>query len=251
MKNNVNQREFNGKESRANKYFSMLMVAIIIIGIGYSAGYRVGKFGIGKLGSVEIVIPIQNTDVFVDQESKISTTADNKTVKIPLTPTEHQIIISAKGDYPWTKKFVTSSGVSKVLSPLLIPVNVHGLIITQKDPEYISLINKIKNSKLPNKTSDASLWVENNIIYTKDATDISNQVIAPEPAIKNVAFYKNRTDAVLFSAGDSVFVIETEANSDHVQNIFPIYKGTDPYFIETDPNSIYVLDGTTLMQVAI
>ena len=74
-------------------------------------------------------------------------------------------------------------------------------------------------------------------------------VIQPDTIIRNVDFYKDRSDAVIFSTADTVYVIEI--NIEGIQNFMPIYKGKNPYFIKNDSNSIYVEDGNSLLQVAI
>ena len=90
--------------------------------------------------------------------------------------------------------------------------------------------------------------MENNTITAKISDKIYD-VIKPETPIRNLYFYKNRIDSVIFSNGNSVYVIEI--SKEGTQNFMPIYKGQNPSFVETDPNFIYVLDGENLMQVII
>jgi len=249
---------------RAGWVFAGVGTVILVTAfVGYKLGYRFGNnFKIGKLGIVSMEIPIINTDIFVDQNKKITTTKDNETVKLSLSPRQHTIIISRLGYFPWKKDFTVPSGGAVNLFPIFVTQNASGQIIKQNDPEYWKLRQQVLADKLPTKDSpriskdgSVSIWLENNAIIVKfisPRSDLgldSKVVIQPETQIKNVYFYKDRSDAVIFSTGDSVFVIET--NKTGTQNFIPIFKGTNPHFIETDPNFIYVLDGETLMEVVI
>ncbi len=240
------------------------VVVFLLLLLAYRVGYRFGTFGVGKLGTIEITLPLIQTDVFVDASAKLTTSKDAQTLDIPATPTNHQVIVSHLGYFPWTKKFSVSSGGKVVLAPIFVTQNATGVIITSRDSQYYILSKQISDSPLPTKDSplvssdkQKEIWVDANVIFIKDIGNTNNanpdthQIIAPEPVVKNLSFYKDRSDAVLFAAGDSVYVVETDTDAAHVQNIFPIFKGTDPHFIETDPNFIYVLDGTGLMQVII
>jgi len=223
----------------------------------YSVGFRVGKFGVGRVGTVELTVPLVNTDVFVDKSQKITTDKDNQKISITLSPTTHQIIVSRAGYFPWTKKIDVQSLEVVTLSPIFVAQNSGGEYITVKDPQYYTIRNSITSSVLSTKESpkisgdkNVRIWVENNVIVAKVGEEIRT-VLAPEETITSLDFYKGRTDAVLFSAGEGVFVIETDPNKDRVQNIMPIFKGTNPRFVVNNNDSMYVLNGTSLMALSI
>jgi hypothetical protein len=230
-------------------------ILIIIVCVGYFAGYRIGSFGIGKLGAVTLTIPVPQTSLFIDQSQKIQTEKENETITVKLTPTVHQVIVSTAGYFPWTKDFKIKSGEQVTLSPLFVAQNTSGSIIGASDPEYWKIKNAIASDILPSLAhplystdKSSTLWVENNAILVK--TQIATTtVIQPDTEIKNVSFYKDRNDVVVFSTNNTVYAIEVE--SDGTQNFMPIYKGTSPAFIESDLHSIYIEDNGALMQVAI
>src|SRR3989344_3077602 len=234
-------------------------IILIAVFVGYKMGYRIeDNFKIGKLGTVSIEIPIINTDIFVDTDQKITTTKDNEVVKISLTPTRHSIIVSRQGYFPWKKDFIVSSGRSVTLFPIFVTQNVSGEIITKNDPEYWKLRNQVSADKPPTKDSprtskdgSVTLWLGSNAIMVNSPRKDpgGTLVIKSETPIRNIYFYKDRSDAIIFSTSNSVFVIETDKSG--TQNFIPIFRGTDPHFIETDPSFIYVLDGETLIQVII
>jgi hypothetical protein len=201
-----------------------------------------------------MTLPMQETVIFVDQNQKIQSSKDNELVKVVLSPTSHQIIVSHPGYFPWTKDVTIPSAGTVALSPIFVAQNTSGSIVTSNDPEYWKIKNNISANNLPtldhpivSSDTSVSLWVENNAILVKNAA-ATTTVIQPDIAIKNVAFYKNRNDAVIFSMANTVYVIEVQ--NEGTQNFMPIYKGTNPSFVESDANSIYIDDGT-LMQVAI
>lgn len=236
---------------------SVLGLAVILsIVIGYGVGYRVSSsLKVGKAGKLTMTVPLAQTSIFIDQDQRIDTTKENEPVYVSLSPGLHQIIVSGNGYFPWTKEVTIPSGGAVTLSPIFVAQNTSGSIITKNDPEYEKIKKDIALNKLPTRTSpitsfDAStaLWVENNAILVKTPT-ATTTVIQPDTEIRNVSFYKNRSDVVIFSTNSTIYAIEV--NGDGTQNFMPIYKGTKPSFIAPDPNYIYVEDATALMQVAI
>ena len=253
--------EDNAKETKLKKimiyvWATVAILFIITIFFGYVAGYRFkDNFGIGKIGHLKMTMPMPLTFVYIDSSEKIQTTKDNELVNISLSPKTHSIIVARDGYFPWTKTFVVPSNKDITFSPIFVSQNASGEIITQKDPEYWDLRSSIIRNILPKKNSrifsdnkKTSLWVDDNAIYVETGST-TTKVIQPDTIVKNVSFYKDRSDAIIFSTTNSIFVIETDTTSQ--QNFMPIYRGTDPDFIKTSPNFIYVLDNETLMQVVI
>ncbi len=229
------------------------LLVIFILATGYRFGYRFSNFTIGKVGHVNVVVQFEGTGIIVDEKQKINTVSTNQT--LTLSPGNHEIIVSKDGYFPWVKDFTLPSAGNLTLSPIFVLQNPTGEIITEKDPEYWKIKNEVETAVLPTKEkplvsadSVTSIWVENNSVMATVNGEI-HTVIQPMAAIKNLQFYKNRTDVLIFSAGDSVSIIETDTKG--TQNFFPIYKGTNPLFLETSSDFIYVLDGSVLMQVVI
>lgn len=231
-------------------------VLVILIFIGYKKGYRFQEnFMIGKIGFLSMEVTLPQTNIFIDESQKIVTSKENEIVEVPLSPRRHSVIVSRDGYFPWKKVFsVPSDGIVN-FSPLFVSNNPSGMIITTKDPEFWKIRNKIITDALPtlktpriSKDGTTKLWMDNNAIIVEVASS-TKTVIQPNPAIKNLYFYKDRSDVVVFSVSNAIYAIEI--NKEGNQNFLPIYKGVDPDFIEGGPNSIYVMDGETLMQVVI
>ncbi len=232
------------------------ILIIIIIFFTYLAGYRLTRtFAIGKVGTIEMTIPLIQTSVLVDGHEKIKTSKDNEKVTIRIAPGSHKIIVTRPAYFPWVKNIVMPSGGLENLVPMFVSQNTSGVIIYKNDPEYWKIKNLVASDVLPTKehrtTSEdgtTTIWVENNAILSETLGKIHTVIQSVSP-IKNLAFYKNRSDVVVFSTMNSISAIEV--STDSFQNFMPIYKGTDPYFIATDPGFLYVVDGNTLLQVVI
>ncbi len=249
------------KESKIKKVMVYIWtsIAIFIIAstfIGYKLGYRLkDNLSIGKIGHLNMTIPMPLTSIYIDNSEKIQTKSDNEKISIALSPKTHSVIVARDGYFPWTKSFTVPSNKIINLSPIFVSQNASGQIITQKDPEYWELRSSIIRSILPAKkypilSSDkkTSLWVEDNAVFVQTGST-TTKVIEPDTVVRNVSFYKDRSDAIIFTTSNSVFVIETDSTG--AQNFMPIYRGTQPNFISNNPNFIYVLDGDLLMQVVI
>jgi hypothetical protein len=244
-------------------WVSVIIIALLAVIIGYKNGYRVtSNLTLGKLGEVNMTIPLTGTDIYIDQSSKITTTKDSELVTIPFSPSKHSVIVSRTGYYPWKKDFVVPSGGELTLQPIFATQNASGLLITTSDPEYYKIRNSIIANKLPTKSAPiyskdktVSLWMDDNAIIINQTNPLADQInteyklIQPDNIISSVDFYKERNNAVIFSLKDAIYILETDKTSG--QNFIPLYKGTEPAFIKVDANSIYVLDGKNLMQVVI
>ena len=249
------------KESKLKKmmaYICASLVIFILISIffTYHLGYRLkDNFTIGKIGHLNISIPFPLTSIYIDNSHKIETSIENEAVTVPLSPKTHSIIVAREGYFPWTKSFSVPSNGNITVSPIFVSQNPSGVIITQRDPEYweirssiIRYLTPTKNYPLLSSDKKTSLWIDDNAIYVKTGENVT-KVMQPDNIVRNVSFYKDRNDVIIFSIANSIFVIETDTTS--TQNSMPVYRGTEPNFVKADQNFIYVLDGDLLMQVSI
>lgn len=234
----------------------LVILIIVVILVGYKKGYRLTEnFMLGKAGTLSLQIAMPLTNIFIDENNKIVTKKDNEIVEVTLSPRNHTIIVSREGYFPWKKDIEMQSEGKINFSPVLVSSNPSGNIITKEDPEFWKIRNKIITDALPTKESPrlskdgkAKLWIEDNGVMVETENKIYT-VIQPEPEVRNLYFYKNRDDVVIFSINNAVYAIEVDKTG--TQNFLPIYKGSSPSFIEGDSSFIYVLDGEALMQVFI
>lgn len=214
-----------------------------------------GGLSIGKTGQLALTIPIPETNIFIDQSKKIVTEKENEVLEISLSPKEHTIIVSHEDFYPWKKEIRISKDEKINLSPIFVYRNPSGNIITKNDPEYSKILNDIISNVTPQKNSPkksldglVSVWAEDDKIMSKKDGDIK-EVVKFQTPIRNLDFYKDRNDVVMFSSGNGVYVIEL--NKEGTQNFMPIYKGENPSFFTADKNYIFIQDFQNLMQVII
>jgi hypothetical protein len=239
-------------------YASIILVILIFVLIifGYKKGYRFQEnFMIGKLGALSLEVTLSQTNIFIDENKKIVTSKENDVIKIALSPRRHTVIVSRDGYFPWKKDFLMQSEENINLYPILVSSSPSGVIITKNDPEFWKIRNKIITDPIPtkevprvSKDGKALLWLEDNAVKVEVAST-TKIVIQPDPAIRNLYFYKERSDVIIFSINNAVYAIEVDKEG--TQNFLPIYKGIEPSFIVENLNYIYVLDNDTLMQVVI
>ncbi len=250
----MNDNVKNIKKSQI--YWGVSVLVVLLLIIFYALGFRITNgFKIGKVGEVSVTLPLINTSVFIDKSQKLTTKKDNETLKVKLSPKKHTIIVSRDSYYPWKKDLDIKSNSKVKIEPLLVSQNPSGNIIGTQDPEYWSIVNQIRNNTAPTedkplKSTDGKIliWVNDGTIFAKNE-NTENEVINVVTPVKNINFYKNRTDAIIFSTTIGVYVVEL--NKDGGQNFMPIYKGQNPYFVGNNPDYIYVQDGNALMQVVI
>lgn len=250
---------FKNHIQKYRNYYSAGVLVILIIGLifwGYKKGYRFTEnFMLGKAGTLSLQIALPLTNIFIDENNKIVTNKDNEVVEVSLSPRNHTVIVSREGYFPWKKDIEIQSEGKINFSPVLVSSNPSGNIITKQDPEFWKLRNKIITDALPTKESPrvskdgkAKLWIEEKGVMAEIEGKVYT-VIQPEPEVRNLYFYKDRTDVIIFSITNAVYAIEVDKKG--TQNFLPIYKGVAPSFIEGDQSFIYVLDGEALMQVFI
>jgi len=249
-------REIVKKLKNIHRPYIIVGVVLFILIIGYVAGYRINSdLSFGRVGMVVLNIPYKDTTIFINDDRKITTTNDGEKVIEKLSPTEHRIIVSLSGYYPWAKQIKIPSNGTVEFTPMFVPQNPYGYIVGATDPEYNQIKKSIAQNKTPEEKSPkvsidgkTTAWVKDNTIFVKNEDKIF-EVVKPETPIRNVEFYKNRSDAIIFSSGDGVYAIEVEKNG--IQNFMPVYKGEKPVFIFGDENYVYIQDNLLLMQVVI
>lgn len=252
-----NAKELMNRQKKLIISILVTLFILIIIVIGYFLDYRItSKWTIGKVGLIKIETVLANTSIFVNEKTKITTTKENEVVEIKFSPRKNSVLVWKEGFFPWRKEFLVPSGGEIILKPIMVYQNPSGQIITNVDPEYWTIRNSIVRYSLPRESSPlfsedglSKIWVteDNELLFQNASTTIS--VVQPDTVIKNISFYKDRNDVLIFSTLNAIYVIE--ATKDGGQNFMPIYKGQRPEFIRSEDDFLYVVDGETLMQVII
>lgn len=247
---------------------TLALIALLgFLGIKYS-GLHLDGLKLVQGGSVVLLSVTDDVQVFLDNKEVRSEELEN------VSPGRHTIILANDALWPWKKDFVVNSNEAAHLYPFLVSKNVSGELITQADPEYITLRNRILGEQLPTQTAPllspsnlVEVWsAENNIFarwngpeddipdyFCNDEGACSSlvQVLESDSEVRNIDFYKGRDDVLLIASQNGVFAIEIDRRGG-TQNFQPVYKGTaSPRFTTENTEIIYVLDGALLFSVAI
>src|SRR5258708_5846957 len=94
----MNNNAKNSPSSRKKTYLLITLVIFLILVV-------VVGFEIEKSATVSLATSLSQTNVFIDQDKKITTTKDNEKVSFKVSPGNHSVLISHVGYFPWKKDF--------------------------------------------------------------------------------------------------------------------------------------------------
>ncbi|MEX0924616.1 MAG: hypothetical protein WDZ82_01605 [Candidatus Paceibacterota bacterium] len=263
------------REKRAYVWtaFSFL-IFFLLLGLVTETGYRIfSTLGLTDAGTVKIVLPdtnmqVYHNDTYVDQSSE-----QGEIITLNNLPTgEHSIIVARQGSYPWAKKFKLTADETRVLEPFLIRHKLPQRTVDSSADHFAELVSEVQRTQVPTKESPLSspdqpvlVWVENNVIQAQWEGDLDNaphsfcvdseqclksiSALPSDEPIKNITFYHNRSDVILFSSGNGIYALELVASG--APSFQPIFEGTDPNFIKTGTTTIAVLDDGQLFEVGL
>jgi hypothetical protein len=248
-------------------YFGLAILVILVIGL-----FRDSIFSSGDTGTIVISHLDESSIIFLDNQEngRINKPRDNVSIK-RIDSGFHSILISRDGYWPWLKEIEINSGETTKLFPFFVPQNTNGFLIEKEDVEYDELINQLNLVVAPSfenkKISDdekVAIWVDSNTLFNEWLGDEEERPeyycnefgchnvlvsLGVGAGLRNADFYKNRNDIFIVSFSNGIFAIEADVQNN--QNFQPIFEGGSPEFVLNDENSIYILNGDTLMQVAI
>ncbi|MDO8510263.1 MAG: hypothetical protein Q7S15_01425 [bacterium] len=143
-------------------------------------------------------------------------------------------------------------------------------VITEADPERGRINSLVVNAGLPSQTSKKksadgtiSIWAEGESIFAEwNGSDTSMPkifciegacqklltVIELKSLVRDLDFFKDRGDVVIFAAENGIFALELDKTK--VQNLHPIYKGNEPIFYKNTDHAIFVKDGEALGRIS-
>lgn len=237
-------------KNKAKQYIFPALVLVIIVFSFYF-------FIFNRKLNLNIVTYLPNTQVIINREKSLYNSEENKIITTPLKKGDYEIIVAKEGYFPWTKK-IELKDKDITLKPFMVSQYPSGQIINENDPEYFDIKNKISTEKIPtldnpeiSKDKSTKIWVSNKDEISFKTDLGSGLIIKSDTPIKNVEFYKDRNDVILFSTEKNIYAMDIY-DSYGIRNFMPVYTGTDPNFITGDDSSfIYVKDTNSLMIVMI
>ncbi|TSD02080.1 MAG: hypothetical protein Athens071424_204 [Parcubacteria group bacterium Athens0714_24] len=205
-----------------------------------------------------------------------------------LMPGKYSVLITKDDYWPWSKKLAVKEKLVTEARAFMVPSNPNGKIILRENfsplesSQYEEILNILNNLKKPldKKATDAQkdlyysrlssnskekiwwdpqtnkIWAEwlsdsNSLPYFFcDDKNCSSQLLIYElkTLIKNIDFYPNRKDLIIFAMQNSIYAIEIDGRGG--RNIQPVYKGKDPIFtVYSKDNFLYILDDQNLIQI--
>ncbi len=152
------------------------------------------------------------------------------------------------------------AAAKKSISEFSAPVTtnkVGELSVKQSESDWVK--NNVPGAIISSDGKSA-LFVGNNTIYIawlasstppdyfcdNEACQNRFPITYSASAIKNVSFYKDKSNVVLFSAGGGIYGIEADRKG--VQNFQPILLGINPYFSVLSDGTIYIKDGENIFK---
>ncbi|PIQ92114.1 MAG: hypothetical protein COV70_01375 [Parcubacteria group bacterium CG11_big_fil_rev_8_21_14_0_20_39_22] len=244
-------------------------VLIIIFVSFYLTGYRLTTTGIVRTGVLEIVAPRDNFRLFIDNVERTKDVVEGESLIFRnVTPGKHEVIVTYENFWPWFKQVEVTPNQKTIVKPFIVNSTPDGEVITKDNESYDSIREAVESNVLPSvdnpkisADSTIAIWVENETdIYAKPLSEeylpeflcdlgeanvsecLSGKKIwhSDEP-IRDLSFYKERNDVIVFSSGYAVFALEMDKTI--IQNIQSIFKGGQPYFTTgKTPEEYYIVD---------
>lgn len=247
---------------KERKYILIALAAVVVVLL------VVLTFSVFGSSTIELTVSHKDAVALIDEDGE-KTAEENQQFSFDVKTGEHFVIVTKNGYWPWIKEVTMNRGETKKFHSFNVPTQSSGSIITRNDPDYDSIIEDIENSALPtpdtplaSANGDISIFIEEGAIVAKwtgpgntlpyyfclvDGCKDELVVSAPTDTIRNVSFFRDRSDVIIYSTQNGIFA--AELNKDGEQNVQSIYKGTSPEFVSSGASSLYVLDGETLLEI--
>jgi hypothetical protein len=251
---------------KINKYLTHFLVALIcVVLFGFifllKTGWKPNVHTTIGGGSVSITIPEAGTKLYVDNIEEHQIGKQNETYTVSgLADREYTFAVSKSGFWPWVKTVHPKKGESLSLHPFTVPVDQMPEEIKKDNPLWSTIHEKILERNSPSETNkrlsedkNTAIWIDNNIIFAewvgpkentpsflcKDGNcDSRLIVLSSQTNIRDVDFYKDWKNALVFSDETGVFVIEMEKEG--TQNFQPIIRTGNPGFLIDGNTGIFV-----------
>ena len=254
------------------KKYLLLIIAVVIVlilGITYALGFRVGPgLKIERVGTLIITgLPV-NATVYVDNVLRSTITKPGNT-KNELVAGSHTIIVSAPGDYPWSTIVSVTSRKTTTVNPIFVGMQPVATVLTGTDRD--AALAAIASTSLPTldhpiylANGCAVVYVSNNQIiadatttpgctpppYLCDNGTCSPTIIySPIPKLSAVIKFPHRQDALVFEFGNVVLAIALDPRSP--QFFAPVLTATAPVMGALPDGTLVIHNGNSVFKIAL
>ena len=259
-------------ETFGNKWGLAVVILLIATGTVWlfgASGFRIGEgFLLVRTGSVELQYVLPEAVVFLnDEERRGKKNLDGSFSIKNIEPGTYTIMVAKEDHWPWIKKINLSEQQVLVLHPFTISKSPKVTKVSEDDELYLTFISSIKLELLPTMQSKktsidglTAIWLEDNAVMiewlgdledlpsifcsTSNTCDQQIIVYSGTDTVSSIDFYLNQTDVLLIASGNKLIVVDVD--SKNVQNIQPLYEGTEPVFKVMEGETLYILDAGEL-----
>lgn len=215
-------------------------------------------------GNLQINFSADTTppQVYIDRTSKSPDQTSDSSATYELSTGEHEVIVATNNSWPWMDEVTISAGTTTAINPILIPKNQ--VQVANPQEAITQSLSRAQTAVVP--TSEQSLLSPNEMIRTfvDNGTNIIAQWAgatssAPDyfncefgsceisvynrgEEINQLAFYPERSDALIFATESGVFVIEINPSQtgSGIQNIQPVIQNVQTPTFAVLNNRIFV-----------
>ena len=236
-------------------FYGTLVFAALLISLGgllYRNGYRLQSFNIVRAGSLEVSVYEAGSKIYIDNILQNTTNASEETITFKnLSPKRHTVTVLKNGFHVWEKSLSIETDKTAKVSSFLAPLHftIEKITDSEEIKGLVPIFAKIAPPKdVMERAGDLAVWIENTSLFggyfceaPRKCQNSAGEILKTEENIKNVTFYKERGDVLVFSHGKNIE--EMEINSQEKQNVHILYSGTDPIFFKLAGDTLYIKDG--------
>jgi hypothetical protein len=213
----------------------------------------------------------RNTDVYIDGLPVSPSSVRGSTAYYRTEAGLRSVLASREGHWPWNKEVEVENTSPSEISPFFVEINPQSYLVSRDDDEYQEITSRLEESRLPTRdepaiSSDGKMaaWTLNNSVVIEWRGSNRNlpsyfcnidgcleqlNILSIQSDIKNLDFYRDRHDVLVFAVENGIHAIEADMRS--TQNFQPIYSGKDPYFIKNNTNTLFVRDDGVIVRMDI
>lgn len=245
------------------------LILLLVFGLVIDMGNRtMDRLGLIETGTLIIEAPRPQLQITVDGTRRAVSTEAGETITLRDIPTgNHTVYVSHPRLHPWSKEPKVGADTTTTLRPFLVPKEPISRAIARSSTQGRRLRGAIAAAGTPDRadpivSADGSVaaWMDDGVITARwlgTATntpaffcpgDECRETVTVTPTvspIRNMSFYKDRNDVVIFAARDGVYALEIDPAA-RTQNFQPLYTGQEPRFVPAGTSTIGVRDENTL-----
>lgn len=206
-------------------------VLVLLFGVLSQAGYVFSGPYLVKGGVLKVEQSTPNSNVFVDDRRIGKTNSNGNGEFTGIKLGTQSVLVSHADRWPWVLDVEIESGKETVVRPLQVLEETDGAVLANSDdPLRLRAQSEFATYREPNRIqplerNNALVWVDGSNIMVQQNQEVRTLFASLHP-ITNVAWYGDRSDAIIVAVQNNVFALDLRKGS--IQNFLPIYTGGSP-----------------------